>query len=264
MPTVKLLSLKITAEVAVKKFFLREMLYFFIEQRNKILGDSDFTFTAQDFSEYIKRKEFSTTLGIYISNNTIEENLNLIKSDFLKRDKNIKIKEPREPLLTFGIEGPRDNRIFKIMDCQTDYINNTLRYLDISLMLIDNTEDKERIDDLELQRKIESINDESLFGQTQDHRLIFCNKPSDRALGLKERAIFNILKNNFKTEVSANNIYEAILALTQRTTTTRGAERNGFVNDGVIELRKKLCEISGNPETIITASGRVSTYKLVY
>lgn len=262
MPRVKRINLKITAEVAIKKFFLREMLFFFIEQRNKVLGDSDFTFTAQDFSEYITKKEFSTTLGIYISSNNIEENLNLIRNDFFKRDKNLKIKEPRESLLTFEMSGTGDNKIFKIIDCQTDYINNTLRYLDISLMLINDVDDKKRVEDLELQRKIESINGGSLFGQTADHKIIFCNKSSERPLGLKERAIFNILKSNFKKEVEANDIYGAIERLTQRT--VRAEEQKGHVNDGITELRKKLCEISGNPETIITIGGRISKYKLIY
>jgi len=264
MPKAERINLKITAEVAVKKFFLREMLFFFIEKRQNVILDSPFYFSAKDFSKYIEEMQFSTTIGVYVNHNYINENLKILQNSFLKRDKHLKIKIPMDPLLKFSTKGEGDDMIFTIVDCPTDYINNALRYLDISLMLASEVDDKNREENFELERKIGSINTESLFGQTQDHKLIFCNEPSDRALGLKERAIFNILKKHFKTEVSASDIYEAIVELNQGTTTARREERNGYVGDGVIELRKKLCKISGNPETIKTVSGRVSTYKLIY
>ncbi|MFA6586222.1 MAG: hypothetical protein WCS86_03635 [Candidatus Paceibacterota bacterium] len=263
MPTTKGLSLKITAEVAVHKFFLREMLFFFIKKRQSAILDGSFSFNAKDFSEYIEKMKFSTTMGVYIDHNHIKENLKILRDSFFKRDKHLKIIIPMDPLLKFSTEGEGDATIFTVVNCPTDYINNALRYLDISLMLTSEIDDKNKIENLELERKIGSINDESLFGQTQDHKLTFCNRDYDRALGLKERAIFNILKRRFKREVGTSTIYREITILNQGTVRKSLNERSGYVNDGVNELRKKLCEISGNPETIITRRG-TSIYKLIY
>lgn len=262
MPRAENINLKITAEVAVHKFFLREMLFFFIKRRNDVLFDSDFSFTAKDFSNYIEKMQFSTTIGVYINDIHIINNLKILKNDFFRRDNNLKVIEPKKKFLNFTKKGTGDDKIFTITNCQTEHINNAIRYLDISLMLTSEVDDKKRID-LELQRKIESINEQSLFGQTPEHKLIFCNKIADRPLGSKEKAVFNVLKRNFKSNVNYIEIYREISNPITGTILPQTQQKD-YVNGGITELRKKLFEISGNPETITTATGRDSIYKLIY
>lgn len=257
MPQIERISLKITAEEAVHKFFLREMFFFFIRRRQGVLFDADFTFKASDFSDYLSEVQLAGTMGAYISNKNIKDNLEIVQNFFLKRDKLLKIKEPKEKLLEFSEIGSRDDKAFTIKNCQTEYINNAIRYLDISLMLCKEIDDKKRIANLELEKKIGSINTKSLFSYAPDHtfRLSFCNKLSIRPLESKERAVFSILMKHFNEVVTYSDICAAV---------GRQTHDRGYANDGIIELRKKLCEMSGNPETIITVGERESSYKLVY
>ena len=260
MPKAERINLEITAEVAARKFFLREMLFFFIEQRKKAIADSEFSFTLQDFSEYIKKMEFYKSMGDEINDKNIIEHLKILRKVFCKRNKNLSLKNPRTPLLVLKIKKIKGKPLFVIEDCLTEDLENAIRFLDISLMLHHNI--NSRVENEDLNIKIGSINSESLFGQDSKKRIIFVEKISEKPLGLKERAIFNTLKNNFNKEVNYSDIYISIAKLTKQTKPRE--KRKGYVNDGIVELKKKLYKISGNPQTIITIVGRESIYKLIY
>lgn len=262
MSKVKNPELDISVEIAVEKFFLREMLFFFKEMRNKTMLDKPFTFTAKDFSSYVEKMHFSKIMSIYINDQHIKTSLKIMSDSFKRRDDKLHIiSNNRGPikLLDYTVENNNGGVKFHIKNCETDFINNAIRYLDISLSL----RNKDDLDDDELERKIESLNNESFFGQTANHCLTFCNTEKDIVLGAKERAIFNILKTHFKKDISYNDIFEEYLQ-ERGNQGTNIIDRKGYVNDGITELRKKLFKISGNPETIITKGGRESMYKLVY
>lgn len=264
MPKVKNPELEIAVEIAVKKFHLREMLFFFREMRKKVIGDGPFYFTSEDFSNYISNMEFSKVMGIYINDEHIKTDLKILKDSFYKRDNNLKIIRDNRgliKLLDYSIENKNNKKIFHVKNITKDDIENIIRFIDIYLNLRKDykTED-------EFERKIESLNNnESFFGQTEDHRLTFCNKESDINLEGKGKAILNILKKHFKEYVRYDDIYnQFVTERGNRGTDTIPTKRKEFVNNGVTELKMKLFKISGNPETIITKGERTSEYKLIY
>lgn len=251
----------LTAQIAAEKFYLRELFLFFIEKRGTVFGHfPEFRFSTPEFEEFIEQKKLSTIMNGNANDITVEKvrwHLELCKN-LMKLDKDLNIINPRSPLLSYTIE---DDRIFIIKDCQTKDLENAVRDIDIALCNDDWSEEGE-----ERQRD----NKKTLFSLTQDHKIIFRGKSIKNPLDNKERALFIALTNKFSMPVSYEELFEAVKNMSRvnggilKHKKYSDEMKKGFVNDGITELRKKLYELSGNPETIKTNEGRKSEYMLIY
>ncbi len=248
--------IRITAEIAATKFFLRELLLFFIEKRGAVFGDGDFTFSIAEFSDFIRGKEFARVMGDDITFQKVREHLECCRI-IKKRDHELKISTPPSPLLNYTAQTRRSE--FTIKDCQTEYLKNALRDINLALHINDWQETS---------GGRERGNAKTLFKETQGHALTFLEKTLEGTMSNKERAIFETLANAFGQNCSYINLFDKYRRLERVNGTAverqTAREKKESVNGGIQELRKKLYEISGNPNTIETLPGRTSMYRLVY
>ena len=144
------------------------------------------------------------------------------------------------------------------VDCNTQYINTTIKYLTASLK-----------DD----KMLEEGKKKSLFQETQDHKIKFLNKTTPNSLESKERGIFGVLASNFNKPCSYGDMFNIILNLNESASNKKAKlirdynspeKKKRYIDDGIQALRKKLFEISGKPDTIKAVPGRKSNYILTY
>lgn len=250
----------ISPEVSATKFFLRELLLFFIEKRRAVFGDADFVFTVEEFQDFIKGKNFARVMGDDINAENVHAHLKNCK-ELKKRNRDLLIINPQTPILTYTkLSANGGSQRFNIKDCQTEYIKNALRDIDIALSINDwSVEGKKRV----------AENKRSIFAETKDRELSFHGKITTRPLTTKERALFEALNAIFGEKCDYKIMFSKYkkmagpgnnLASEYRT----APQKKSFVNDGVQELKKRMYEISGNPNTIETLPGRNSEYRLIY
>lgn len=233
--------------VAYEKFFLRQLITFFMKKRKKVFGDSDFEFTVEELKKYLKKTK--PIMAGEADRNLIAEHLKFMRQIY-KRDDNLDIIQPRQTLIKF--ESADDG--FLIKEGYTEHLRTALKSLDISIYL------KERP---------ELYKDRSLFSLTNSSKIIFLDYVPENALGLKERAIFNTLRNNFNNYIDYHLLFNAVKNLNNAEIGNvifgyDAQQKKKYINNGVTELRKKLYQISGNPDTIITSDEEVSSYRLIY
>ncbi len=263
MTRMRLLHTKINtvtdAKTAYRKFFLRELLTFFIEKRSQVLADDDFSFSTGEFKNYLKVINKTAYFINEVTDENIKDVLAVCKKSSV-RDHLLHIPVPPLPLLDYT---PKRNHIFEIKNCFTEYLVNFLRFLDTSLNLGDWKDGASR--------NCSKFN-KSCFDQTQDHKLIFLNKTTETSLSKKkESPVFNHLKRNFKVFCPWEEIYETIIG---EAGMMRGsiesedkgkAGKPGYVSDAVDKLREKLCHLSGYPEVIETSKkGGETSFRLTY
>ena len=245
---------ELTVEIATKKFYLRELLSFFLKKRTEVFGDSSFIFSVKEFEEFLESKKIKSVMSNTLNFDFIKAHLKSC-DDIFKRDNNLRIIYPEQKILKF--KAHKRTETFEI-NCNTQYINTTIKYLTGSLK-----------DD-----KIwEEGKKKSLFQETQDHKIKFLNKTTKNFLENKERGIFRILAGNFNKPCSYGDMFDAILRLNESAPDKKAklmcdynsAERKkGYIDDGIQSLRKKLYEISGKPDAIKALPGRKSEYVLTY
>lgn len=237
-----------SAKAAVLKFFLRELIIFLLEKRAEFIGDAPIIFSNENLSNYLQNLP---NIGHFLplTDNLIKQHLVHLK-DFKIRDQFLKIINPQIALLEYQLS----KRKF-IVNCSTEYLSNCLRLIDISIYL------KERPG---------KYKNKSLFSITGDHKLKYLDNVAASPLGNKEYAIFNYLRKHFNKQSDYKKIFEAAKQLYQADRSNsifriRGAkEKKVYINNGITELKLKLREISGNPNTIETIPDRTSKYKLIY
>lgn len=251
----------ISPEVSATKFFLRELLLFFIEKRRAVFGDADFVFTVEEFQKFIEGKKFARVMGEDINADNVHAHLKNCK-ELKKRNKENEIINPQTPILTYTkLAANDDSQRFKIKDCQTEYIKNALRDVDIALDINDwSVEGKKRI----IGHK------KTFFTETQDRKLSFHGKDTASPISNREIVLFRSLKATFGMGCFYNTMFDRCIEMggpggSNLASEHRSAsQKKSFVNDGISELRKKLYEISGNPYTIETMPGKKSEYRLIY
>lgn len=245
---------ELPAEIATKKFYLRELLSFFLEKRKEIFGDEPFTFSVKEFEEFIESKKFKNVMSNTLNFDFIKAHLKSCDGLF-KRNNKLRIIYPEKPILRF--KANKRDKSFGV-DCNTQYINTTIKFLNDSLK-----------DDKvwgEGKKK-------SLFQETQDHKIRFLNKTTKNSLEHKERGIFGTLASNFNKYCSYGDMFNTILNLNESAPSKKEKlmrdhnspkKKKRYIDDGIQALRKKLFEISGKPDAIQVVQGRRSEYILTY
>ena len=264
----------IDAEVAAEKFFLRELLSFFIEKRKSVFADSDLTFSVEDFKEFTREKKLYNVMSQDITFEKIDAHLDICRN-FFKRDGNNKMITPKSPILTY--KKKPDINFFVISDCYSEYIKNALYDIGVSLRTHDWSQKGEQREDEETNVSPEEMSENdnsdedkkiSVYKKMEDHRISFNNRKTRNPLGNKECAFFDTLKNNFGTECPYTVLFNAYKRLGQfngmSSEPLTPKDKKRCVNDGITSLNKKLYEISGNPNAIETIPGRASKYRLTY
>lgn len=245
---------ELTAEIATKKFYLRELLVFFLEKRKEVFGDESFTFSIDEFVKFIEEKKFKNIMSNALNFDLIRAYLKAGESLF-KRNNKLRVIYPEQPILRFKVH--KRNKSFDV-DCNTQYINTTIKYLTESLK-----------DD----KMWEEGKKKSLFQETQDHKIRFLNKTTKNSLEHKERGIFGTLAKNFNKPCPYGEMFDAILRLYEPAPSKKTKlmndynspqKKRGYIDDGIQALRKKLYEISGKPDAIEAVTGRNSEYILTY
>jgi len=272
----------ISAKVAANKFFLRELIQFFIEKRKGVFGDSDFSFTKEDFKQYLTEKKYSSVM--IVSDELIKEHLDLVKNNFFARNIEMETIIPKVRVLNYEVSS---NNEFIIRGSNTEHLSYFRRFLDVSLDLgiLDdrisevNSDDEEGGDAAseglsDRPAQLVSRSNETLFLITQSQQIQFLDRTTESALSIRERAVFLLLKRNFKNYHSYRDLFEAVSRMNYAaasqysqnlSTLCRSAsQKKTLINNTVLGLRKKLYELSGNPDTIQTKEGRISCYRLVY
>jgi hypothetical protein len=239
-------SYLVSGQVAYEKNHLRPLILFLIEKRQSVVGDSDFNFSIDEYTKFIKRQY---KYPLYIPNSSVvKDSLDLLKK-FKRRNGSLKITISEKKLLNYKKTGNN----FTISSCFGEYLTNTLRFIECSIKLDKNG--------LPLEK------DESFFGLDQQHRITFMGEPSHFNLGKKEEAIFNYLRKFFNEECSYIQLFEAVLIYKKddpRVGKILDKERAGYIGDGIDEIREKLYKVSGYRLAIETIGGRASVFKLIY
>lgn len=229
-------------DTAYRKFGLRELLTFFLEKRKTVIADNDFSFTLEEVKTHLKT--VSSYLATEMTDDRLKDFLDILKNT-TRRRKNLEIDDGAHKFLNYQRRGSS----YSIKDCLTDHIINLLRYFDLTLGLHDPLHG-------ELNK---SRNRQSLFDETQDHKISFLGKTE--SMSNKDKAIFNALRKKFKNWVVYTDIYDKIITITRD---NRAHDKNGYVSDGINELRNKLIKLSGNPHVIETKRERPVSYRLTY
>ena len=245
---------ELTAEIATKKFYLRELLSFFLEKRKGVFGDESFIFLVKEFEEFIESKKIKNVMSNALNFDFIKAHLKAGESLF-KRNNKLRVIYPEKPILKF-----KTNK--KIMSfnviCHTQYIKTAIKFLNDSLK-----------DD----KVWEEGKKKSLFQETQDHKIKFLNTTTKNSLEHKERGIFGVLAGNFNKPCSYGDMFNTILNLNESAPNKKeklmndynsSEKKKRYIDDGIQALRKKLFEISGKPDAIKAAQGRNSEYILTY
>lgn len=245
---------ELTAEIATKKFYLRELLSFFLKKRKEVFGDEPFTFSVEEFEEFIESKKIKKVMSNTLNFDFIKAHLKSCDGLF-KRNNKLRVIYPEQPILRF--EAHKRDKSFGV-DCNTQYINATIKYLTESLK-----------DD----KVWEEGKKKSLFQETHDHKIRFLNKTTKNSLEHKERGIFGTLAINFNKPCSYGEMFNVILNLNKSAPNKKeklmhdynsSEKKIGYIDDGIQALRKKLFEISGKPDAIKAVQGRNSEYILTY
>ncbi|MDP2684054.1 MAG: hypothetical protein Q8P20_03270 [bacterium] len=238
----------VSAKVAYKKNHLRPLILFLIEKRESVIGDDDFSFLIDEYVEYIK-KYYKYPLYFPKSSN-VKNNLYLLNK-FKLRDNNFKIINSKQPIL-ISKKSKKDDK-FYIFNCYTEYLTNTLRFIECSIHLDEDGQPLEK--------------DNSFFGLDQHHKITFMGESTAVRLGKKEEAIFNYLRKHFNEDCGYKEIFEAVEKYKKDDSRVRkllDKERAGYIRDGIDEIRPKLYLASGYRLAIETVGGRASVFKLVY
>ena len=237
----------ISARVAYEKNYLRPLILFLIEKRQSVIGDSDFIFSDDEYSEFAKNNfKYPVYLDVPFS---AKHNLKLLEK-FKRRDDNFKIIHPEQPLLT--CKKDKEGHLI-VSNCFTEYLTSTLRFIEISLHLDENGKPLEK--------------NKSFFGMNEHQNITFMDVAFRINLGPKEVAIFNYLRKNFNKECGYSEIFKAVEVYKKddpRVKKMLEKERAGYIRDGIDEIREKLHKVSGYPSAVETMSGRGSIFKLVY
>jgi hypothetical protein len=244
---------EITAEIAVKKFFLRELFLFFKEKRKGVILDKPFTFSVEEFANFVETKKFRNVMHDNLNYNFIKAHLESCKG-LLKRNNKLRIIYPESPVLKFT---PRKQINSFVVDCVTTYIETTIKFFDNSL------KDDRLWDD---KRK-------SLYRETREHKIRFLDKETKNSLENKERGIFSTLAGNFNKHCPYGDMFQNILNLYNLAPEKRlklmhdynsTEKQKRYIDDGIQALKKKLYEISGKSDAIKSVKGRKSNYVLTY
>lgn len=247
---IKKFEIKLTAEAAAKKFFLRELFLFFIDKREEVFGDAPLQFSVDDFSLFLEKKKIKRVMSSTLNKDFIKAHLEVCKL-INKRNRNLRVIYPIEPILKYRIKGD----IFEV-DCPTDYFDPIVRWITKSVKDGD-FEDKKR----------------SFFRYTKDHKIAFQEKTTKGHLELKERGIFGTLVNNFNRPCTYGELYESVERMfgsksdkkaKLKVDVISNKEKKQYIDDGIQAMRKKLYELSGKPDTIRAVRGRKSEYILTY
>jgi len=244
---------ELTAEVAAKKFYLRELLSFFLKKRKEVFGDGPFTFQIDEFVEFLESKKIKNVMSNTLNFNFIKAHLESCK-DLLKRNNKLRVIYPEQPILNFKAHKRKGS--FDV-DCNTSYIETTIKFLNASLKDDRFWEEKKK----------------SLFKETGDHKIKFLNIETKTSLGIKERGVFGTLASNFSKPCSYGDMFNNILLLNESAPDKRNKlilecnsiqKKRGYIDDGIQALRKRLYEISGKPDAIRVEPGKKSEYTLTY
>lgn len=245
---------ELTAEIATKKFYLRELLVFFLEKRKEVFGDESFTFSIDEFAKFIEEKKFKNIMSNALNFDLIRAHLKAGES-LSKLNNKLRVIYPEQPILSFK---EHKRKVSFVVDCKTQYIKTTIKFLNDSLK-----------DD----KVWKEGKKKSLFQETKEHKIRFLNKTTKNSLEHKERGIFGTLASNFNKPCSYGDMFDTILNLNNSSSSKKAKlinnynspeKKKRYIDDGIQALRKKLYEISGKPDAIQALPGRMSKYILTY
>lgn len=244
-------EIELTPETAAKKFFLRELLSFFIEKRKKVFADEPITFAVTDFADFIEQKKIKSVMSNTLNFSFIKAHLEACKK-ISKRDKDLELIDPKQPLLRFTT-----NKASFVVTCEIESLKRTNAWF--TAWLKDGTQWEEK--------------KTSVFKETGKHKITFLGKSTKDSLGLKERGIFSGLANKFNKPCSYGELFDSVVKLYEYDQEKKtnllskvytAKQKRQYIDDGIQAMRKKLYELSGKPDTILAVPGRKSEYILTY